>query len=80
MGNAINTRLIDVEKNQNVLRIDMDAMDCESAKMTDSFEHMQKKTDNLEAKVELLDTQSRRNNLLFFLWDTSCVRGNMGFM
>ena len=34
--------------------------------MRDSFEHMQKKTDNLEAKVELLYTQSRRNNLLFF--------------
>ena len=66
MENAINTRLIDVEKNQNVLRIDMDAMDYESAKMTDSFEHMQKKMDNLEAKFELMDTQSRRNNLLFF--------------
>jgi len=33
--------------------------------MTDSFEHMQKKTDDLEAKVELLDTQSRWNNLFF---------------
>ena len=64
--NAINTRLIDVEENQNVLRIDMDAMDYEFAKMTDSFEHMQKKTDDLKTKVELLDTQSRRNNLLFF--------------
>ena len=30
--------------------------------MTDSFEQMQKKTGDLEAKVELLDTQSRRNN------------------
>ena len=66
MEKAINTRLIDVEENQNVLRIDMDAMDYEFAKMTDSFEHMQKKADVLEAKVELLDTQSRRNNLLFF--------------
>ena len=66
MENAINIRLIDVEENQNVLRIDMDAMDYEFVKMTDSFEHMQKKTDDLEAKVELLDTQSRRNNLLFF--------------
>lgn len=63
MENAINTRLTDVEDNQNVLRIDMDY---EFAKMTDSFEHMQKKTDDLEAKVELLDTQSRRNYLLFF--------------
>ena len=66
MENAINTRLTDVEDNQNVLRIDMDAMDYEFAKMTDSIEHMQKKTDDLEAKVELLDTQSRRNYLLFF--------------
>ena len=66
MENAINTRLIDVEENQNVLRIDMDAMDYEFAKMTDLFEHMQKKTDDLETKVELLDTQSRLNNLLFF--------------
>ena len=47
MENAINTRLIDVEENQNVLRIDMDAMDYEFAKMTDSFEHMQKKTGDL---------------------------------
>ena len=66
MANAINTRLIDVEENQNMLRIDMDAMDYEFSKMTDSFEHMQKKADDLETKVELLDTQSRRNNLLFF--------------
>ena len=51
MENAINTRLTDVEDNQNVLRIDMDAMDYEFAKMTDSFEHMQKKTDDLEAKL-----------------------------
>ena len=40
-------------------------MDCEFAKITDSFEHRQKKTDDFEAKVELLDTQSRWNNLLF---------------
>ena len=66
MENAINTRLIDVEENQNVLRIDMDTMDYEFAKMTDSFEHMQKKTDDPEAKVELLDTQSSWNNLLLF--------------
>ena len=43
----------------------MDDMDYEFAKMTDSFEHLQKKTDDLEANVELLDTQSKRNNLFF---------------
>ena len=35
MKKAINTRLIDVEENQIVLRIDMDAMDYEFVKMTD---------------------------------------------
>ena len=34
--------------------------------MTDSLAHMQKKVDDLEAKVEFLETQSRRKNLLFF--------------
>ena len=34
----------------------MDARDYEFAKLTDSFEHMQEKADDLEAKVELLDT------------------------
>ena len=54
-------------------------MDYVFVKITDSFEHRQKKTDDFEAKVELLDTQSRWHNLLFF-WDTSCVQGNMGFV
>ena len=44
----------------------MDDMDYDFAKMTDWFEPLQKKTDDLEADVELLDTQSRRNNFLFF--------------
>ena len=52
MENAINQRLTNVEENQNVLRIDVDAMDYEVAKMTDSFEHMRKKTDDLEAKLK----------------------------
>ena len=77
MENAINTRLIDVEENQNVLRIDMDAMDYEFAKMTDSFEHMQKKTDDLETKVELnLDgtTSSSLEYLVFSGKHGICVK------
>ena len=66
MENAISTRLTDVEQNQNVLRLDIDALDDDFARTTDSLAHMQKKVDDLEAKVEFLDTQSRRKNLLFF--------------
>ena len=40
-----------------------------------SLEHMQKMGDNFEAKAELFDTQSRRNNLLR---DSTCVRENKG--
>ena len=51
MENAISTRLTDVEQNQNVLRLDIDALDDDFAKTTDSLAHMQKKVDDLEAKV-----------------------------
>ena len=78
MENAINPRLTDVEENQNVSRIDVDSMDNEFAKMTDSFEHMRKKTDDLEAKLELLSIQFRQNSLLFF--EHSSVREDLGFV
>ena len=42
--------------------------------MTDTFEHSQKKTDDIEAKAEPFDTQSRRSNLNF-----PCVQGDLGF-
>ena len=44
----------------------------------DSFEHMQKMADNLEANFELPDTRSTEQPPL--LWDSMCVRGNMGFV
>ena len=55
MENAISTRLTDVEQNQNVSRLDIDALDDDFAKVTDSHAHMQKKVDDLEAKVEFLE-------------------------
>ena len=51
MENVISTRLADVEQNQNVLRLDIDPLDGDFAKMADSFAHMRKKVDDLEAKV-----------------------------
>ena len=53
-----------MEENRNVTRIDR-RKEFMLQKMRDSFKHMRKKTDNLDAKVELLDTQSRRNKPSF---------------
>lgn len=66
MESTINTRLSDVEETQNVLRLDMDALDQICAEMKDSSTELQNKVDDLEAKVEYLETQTRRNSLLFF--------------
>ena len=54
MKNAISTGLTDMARNQNVL-LDIDALDDDFAKITDSLAHMQKKVDNLAAKVEFLE-------------------------
>ena len=85
MENAISTRLTDVEQNQNVLRLDIDALDYDfththktKQKRLTPLHSCRKKVDDEEAKVELLDTTQTQNPSLF--WYSSFRRGDAGLM
>ncbi|KAK7111633.1 hypothetical protein V1264_011234 [Littorina saxatilis] len=63
---TINKKLAEVEGEHNVLRLDIDVLEDRCEDTRSLTQKLEKTVENLEAKVETMDNESRRKNLLFF--------------
>ena len=66
MEKTIDRRISDLEDNQHSLQLDVDALEAQYDQTKSICHHLEKTVENLEHKLDDMDNQNRRNNLIFW--------------
>jgi len=66
MERAITTRVTQLEHDQNVLQLDVDAMDEKCCKLESEADTLKQQVASMDTKLLHMETEARRRNLVFF--------------